>query len=85
MGTEGNPVQATRSADDLAELVRESFPDLRCLRCTHDNFYILPSVDGHDHFGTIAIACQRCGFVETHLIGLLRSATKPIVPGARND
>ncbi|WP_126401863.1 hypothetical protein [Blastochloris tepida] len=27
--------------DDLSALIKESFPDLRCLRCGHDKFYLL--------------------------------------------
>jgi hypothetical protein len=27
----------------LAELFKESFPDVRCLRCGHGDFYILPA------------------------------------------
>jgi predicted nucleic-acid-binding Zn-ribbon protein len=30
----------TSAADRLAELVKKSFPDLRCLRCRNDKFYV---------------------------------------------
>jgi predicted nucleic-acid-binding Zn-ribbon protein len=74
--------------EELDKLFKESFPDIRCLRCENDEFYILPSSrqpivspDGVAATTTIpvmTVACTRCGHIEQHLIPTLRDAAKPI-------
>jgi hypothetical protein len=74
--------------EELDKLFKESFPDIGCLRCENDEFYILPSTrqtivspDGLSAIATIPImtvACTRCGHIEQHLIPTLRDAAKPI-------
>jgi predicted nucleic-acid-binding Zn-ribbon protein len=73
--------------DDLAELFRESFPDVHCLRCGHGEFYILPAIRQTFLMGespaprllpVITLACTRCGHIEQHLSDRLREASKPI-------
>ena len=73
--------------DALAELFKESFPDVHCLRCGHSEFYILPAVRQTFMMGespsprllpVITLACTRCGHIEQHLSETLRSASKPI-------
>jgi hypothetical protein len=76
------------SVDELDKLFKESFPDIRCLRCGNDEFYILPSArqvivlpEGPAREAIIpvmTVACTRCGHVEQHLLGTLRDAAKPI-------
>jgi len=81
--------------DGLAELFRQSFPDVRCLRCGYADFYILPSerqtfIMGEKearptYLPVITLACIRCGHLEQHLSDPLRDAAKPIEiekPGA---
>ncbi|HEY0439715.1 MAG TPA: hypothetical protein VGD36_06530 [Xanthobacteraceae bacterium] len=34
-----------RDFTDLAELVHNSFPDIRCLRCGHDRFFLAADVN----------------------------------------
>ena len=70
----------TAAADrtERLQLVREAFPDLRCLRCGHDSFAIFPNIKELAGLGVIMMACDRCGHVEQHLIGSLREAQKPI-------
>ncbi len=84
MSEDANPA----FVDGLAELFRESFPDVRCLRCGHGDFYILPSdretfIIGdrearREYLPVITLACIRCGHIEQHLSDSLRAAAKPI-------
>ena len=78
---------------ELADLVRASFPDLCCLRCGHDAFYsglnnytlarrepgtsTLVSYIGDNH-EVLTLACTRCGHLEHHLLKVLERAQKPI-------
>ena len=74
--------------DELEALFKESFPDVRCLRCDNDEFYMLPSArqlivmpDGPSSeasYPVMTVACTRCGHLEQHLIRTLRDAPKPI-------
>ena len=74
--------------DELAELFKESLPDVRCLRCGHGDFYILPAARQTFMMGdpalspallpVITLACTRCGHIEQHLSEQLRKASKPI-------
>lgn len=67
--------------DDKAEgleLIRKSFPDLRCLRCGHDNFLIFQNIKEIAGLRVVLMACDRCGHIEQHLLGSLRQAEKPI-------
>jgi hypothetical protein len=86
----------TDTKDDgrLAELVNTSFPNLRCLRCGNDRFYVTddPAVASlkearqllgiptvPDALGPVVIlACRRCGHIEQHLTDLLQQAQKPV-------
>jgi len=42
--------------DDLAELFKESFPDIHCLRCGYSSFYILPATRQTFMMGDPALA-----------------------------
>ncbi len=74
--------------DELAELFKESFPDVRCLRCGNGDFYILPAArqtfmmgepaPAPKLLGVVTLACTRCGYIEQHLSDQLREASKPI-------
>lgn len=92
----------TRVEAELAELeagslalVQEAFPDLRCLRCRSDSFYLTDSeVERYvSHQGknivrvgqagprTLKLICSRCGLVETHEHEYLAKVAKPVVIG----
>jgi len=83
-----NANAASEQLDELAKLFKESFPDVHCLRCDNDEFYILPSArqtivlpDGPPSEAALPVmtlACTRCGHIEQHLIRMLREASKPI-------
>lgn len=64
--------------DELRDLVKSSFPDISCLRCGHDNVYLLSNVKGPSGLGAVTLACARCGHVEQHLLDVLGPAEKPI-------
>ena len=74
--------------ESLAELFKQSFPDVRCLRCGHGDFYILPASRQTFMMGepalrptllpVVTLACTRCGHIEQHLSEQLRNAPKPI-------
>ena len=84
--------------EELASLVRATFPDIRCLRCGFDTMYIVsdrqsgfPGANSVDAIAGplldpehpfVVLACARCGYVEHHVTGILRKADKPIVPGS---
>jgi predicted nucleic-acid-binding Zn-ribbon protein len=83
--------------EELAGLVRASFPDIRCLRCGYDQFYSglnrytlarrelgitgLVSYIGDDH-EILTLACTRCGHLEHHMLKVLEGAKKPIPAAA---
>uniref|UniRef100_Q07HD8 Uncharacterized protein n=1 Tax=Rhodopseudomonas palustris (strain BisA53) TaxID=316055 RepID=Q07HD8_RHOP5 len=80
---------STPKFEELAGLVKASFPDLRCLRCGHDQFFLddqggidgmllLHSIINDPLRPVVTLACTRCGHLEQHLTGLLRQAAKPI-------
>ena len=71
--------QTGTNKDERLGLIRESFPEIVCLRCKNDDFYIFPNVTDLSGLGVVTLGCSRCGFIEQHLIGTLRTATKPIV------
>ncbi len=95
---EGNPPAVGEPQRDLLdegeELLRQAFPDIRCLRCGHENFTLVeaPAYTGRllrrgVHIGgvsfnpfpqTVALICERCGFVEQYALDYLRKAQKPI-------
>jgi predicted nucleic-acid-binding Zn-ribbon protein len=91
-------VKTPEDFEELAGLVKTSFPDIRCLRCGHDEFYsglneyTLRRRDpdsgrhiayiGDDH-EVLTLACTRCGHLEHHMLDVLQSAHKPI-PTASN-
>lgn len=77
----------------LAEEINKAFPDFRCLRCGNDQFFFTGSyLSGQliikkngryasnigDAVETIALVCQRCGFVEQHAVDIFFDAKKPI-------
>ncbi|MCQ4188514.1 hypothetical protein [Methylocystis suflitae] len=77
----------------LAEEINKAFPDFRCLRCSNDKFFFTGSyLSGQltikkngryasnlgDAVETIALVCQRCGFVEQHAVDIFFDAKKPI-------
>lgn len=91
--------ETTKPPDDfeeLAGLVKASFPDIRCLRCGHEELYLVS--DGHSgipgyisaqvshsditdrRHPFMALACTRCGHVEHFLTGIMERAEKPIKP-----
>ena len=87
--------------EELAELVKASFPNIRCLRCGHDKLYLasddfsgLPgyiSAEALDSAITnrkhpfLVLTCTRCGHVEHFLTGVLERANKPISPAPENE
>jgi len=80
----------------VAEEVSRAFPDFRCLRCRNDTFFftgsylagqiLISRTEGFqshltDAVHTIALICQRCGFVEQHAADIFFGADKPIDVG----
>jgi len=88
-----NERQKPEDFEELAGLVKASFPDLHCLRCGNDEFYtglnrytlarrepgtsMLVSYIGDDH-EILTLACTRCGHLEHHMFDVLERAEKPI-------
>ena len=82
--------------EQVAGLVKASFQDIKCLRCGHDELYVisdeLSGLPGHvsaqllDSVITnrlhpfLSLACARCGHVENFLTGVMERAAKPITP-----
>ncbi len=66
------------SFQELHDLLKESFPELECLRCGYETMYIMPNVVGLPGLPAIAIVCARCGHIEMFHPEVLRSASKPI-------
>lgn len=77
-----------------AALLKSAFPDIRCLRCGHDEFvlvdppvyterllkkdYRMGGVVFFPHPKTVVLVCQLCGMTETHALDYLEKASKPI-------
>lgn len=64
---------------DMAIAVDQAFPNLKCLRCGNEGFYLLgAAVEG---FGgqAVDLVCRRCGMVERHSCKILKDAAKPII------
>ena len=78
MGSDIGTPQEQLNAFQLSALIEQAFPDMRCLRCTHDQFYAMPSVRIASLPEAVVIACQRCGFAEQHVLSILIDAKKPI-------
>ena len=91
--------ETTKTAEytqQIAGLLKASFPDIRCLRCGHDTLYIvsdehsglpgyvspglLDSPITNTRYPFVTLACTRCGHVENFLTGVLERAEKPIMP-----
>jgi hypothetical protein len=74
--------------NELADLVKASFPDLKCLRCGNERFYLVTEAERPHSLAalgqpkveptTVTLACTRCGFLENHLAEPLRRSGKPI-------
>jgi hypothetical protein len=72
----------------LADLVKSSFPDLKCLRCGNERFFLVTEPEkirtladlgnARSEASTATLACTRCGFLENHLAEPLRRSGKPI-------
>ena len=71
--------------NEHVDLVSKSFPEIRCIRCGYEDFYIMPNVAGPSGLAVVTLACKRCGHLDQHLISVLRESPKP-VPGSKiND
>lgn len=68
--------EADRRSEEYIELVHACFPEIKCLRCGEDDFLILPNVSGPSDLGSVTLACNRCGYLEQHLLSRLRKAVK---------
>jgi len=80
--------------DAAAALIKQAFPDIRCLRCGHDSFVLAdPPVYTNRLLGeerrigpivffprpkAVELVCNRCGMTETHALKYLEEADKPI-------
>jgi hypothetical protein len=68
--------------DEVVGLLSTVFPDVKCLRCAHDKFYLLDSPSQSLPSGPLTderrpilrLACTRCGHIEDHLTGVLRAS-----------
>jgi predicted nucleic-acid-binding Zn-ribbon protein len=81
----------TPAFEELAKLVKTSFPNLLCLRCGNDSFFLSSNAkprtladlvqiyDTSQSIGdTLLLACSNCGHIEQHLTSILEKAEKPI-------
>ncbi|MGD1038363.1 MAG: hypothetical protein ABR878_14535 [Roseiarcus sp.] len=79
---------SAEDVDDLVGLFKKSFPDIHCLRCGYQSFYILPATRQTFMMGdpalsptllpVITLACRRCGHIEQHLSEQLSDKPIPI-------
>lgn len=79
---------------DMARVVDQAFPNLKCLRCGNESFLLAGPVSyvfqsktvsrehglGYGKFDVEAfdLICQRCGMIERHSWKILQNAAKPI-------
>lgn len=73
------PDDALDALVDMAKAIDEAFPNLKCLRCGSEGFYLVDT--GVEGFGgkAVDLVCQRCGMVERHSWKILKKAAKPII------
>jgi predicted nucleic-acid-binding Zn-ribbon protein len=74
-----------REMDDARALMQERFPDLACLRCRKDKFFLriwpdqslVPGLADASNNRVVELICENCGFQEKHVVNLLapKSAT----------
>lgn len=71
--------------EELQTLIKESFPNLKCLRCGHDEFYLGQVVVGDNTWlsdevtsEVARLVCRRCGNMEQHSVSVLQRADRPI-------
>jgi predicted nucleic-acid-binding Zn-ribbon protein len=66
----------------LTEKVRRALPDLKCLRCSHQSFYLkldrdFPMSDAGFEYKEVHVptyfelVCRQCGFTEKHESGII--------------
>ena len=84
-----------RYPEHLGELFHKFFPNVGCLRCGNEDFYILPATrEGFQLDANVALdppffrghigIPTRCGHIERHLTEQLRKTpTKPIEMGTK--
>ncbi|WP_159730310.1 hypothetical protein [Methylosinus sp. Ce-a6] len=86
------------SADDelvhMAQTIDHAFPNLKCLRCGSESFFLAGPIIyvtqfqkekqkhdlGHGGFDikVFDLVCRRCGMIERHAWKILENAAKPI-------
>ena len=72
-------VDWTREMDEARALMQERFPDLACLRCRRDKFFLrlwpdqslVPGLADPSNNRVVELICENCGFQEKHVVTLL--------------
>jgi len=76
------PEAWTKEVEDARAALRRRFPELRCLRCSADNFLfrlwpdetLVPGLASESNNRVVELICQNCGFQEKHVVRLLVEA-----------
>jgi RNase P subunit RPR2 len=68
-----------KEMEDARAVLRERFPDLRCLRCRSERFLVrmwpdeslVPRLASENNNRVVELICENCGFQERHIVRLL--------------
>ena len=68
-----------KEMEDARAVLRERFPDLRCLRCGNERFLVrmwpdeslVPGLASENDNRVVELICENCGFQERHIVRLL--------------
>ena len=86
--------------EELAHLIKASFPNYRCLRCGNSDAYLISDRYSRGNFSrefvnselinpehpVVTLTCTRCGHLEQFVTTILENAGKPLPsPGLHRD
>ncbi len=68
-----------KEMDDARAMLRQRFPNLCCLRCGKDKFFmriwpdesLVPGLASPDNNRVLELICESCGHQEKHVVNLL--------------
>ena len=77
--------EAEQWSDDVEKArssLRSRFPDLHCLRCGKDRFFmriwsdesLVPGLATEDNNRVLELICENCGYQEKHVVSLLEKS-----------
>jgi predicted nucleic-acid-binding Zn-ribbon protein len=68
-----------KEVDEALEALNKRFPEISCLRCRNDQFFVrmwldpslVPAIADENTNRVVELTCKNCGLQERHLVRLL--------------